>query len=48
MKYKCMPETEEWKIPVLKELLEIKNLEDKSLPDLDLDEMNEMIRIIST
>ena len=48
MKYKCVPKTEEWKIPVLNELLEIKIFSDKSLPAKEQDELNEMIKIIST
>ena len=48
MKYMRVPEPEEWKIPILKELLEMKNSKEKSLPELEQKELDELIFMIST
>ena len=47
MRYKKIPESEKWKVPILKELLETK-FGKVPLPDLEQNELNEMIKLIAT
>ena len=48
MKYRRTPVTEQWKVPILKELLEIRRTDTSIQTDQEKSEFEEMINIIST
>ena len=47
MKYKKVPTTEEWKIPLVKELIQLRN-GDLNLSNFDITELNEMLILVTT
>ena len=48
MKYYRVPATEEWKIPVVNELIQLRNGELDLSNDFDANELNEMLIFLTT
>ena len=47
MRYKKVPTTEKWKIPLVNELIQLRN-EDLNLSNFDINELNEMLLLLTT